>query len=59
MKELKKEVEYCLECKNKPCSSTCPLGNDTAGFINLIKQEKYKEAYELLCETSVYKKYVA
>ncbi len=50
---IKNETEYCLNCVNKPCSSTCPLNNNTAGFINLVKQEKYKEAYELLCETTV------
>lgn len=50
---IKKQIEYCLNCVKKPCSVTCPLNNDTAGFINLIKQEKYKEAYELLCETTV------
>jgi len=47
------KADYCLTCINKPCSKTCPLENDTAGFIKLIKQEKYKQAYELLCETSV------
>ncbi len=50
---IKNKAEYCLSCIKKPCSSTCPLNNDTAGFIKLIKQEKYKEAYELLCETTV------
>lgn len=50
---IKNKTEYCLGCKNKPCSSTCPLNNDIAGFIKLLKQEKYKEAYELLCQTSV------
>ena len=50
---IKEKVDYCLNCIKKPCSDTCPLNNDTAGFIKLIKQEKYKESYELLCETSV------
>ena len=53
MEEIKKQTEYCLNCIKKPCSETCPLNNDTAGFIKLIKQEKYKKAYELLCETTV------
>ncbi len=50
---IKEEANYCLTCINKPCSKTCPLDNDTAGFIKLVKQEKYKEAYELLCKTTV------
>ena len=53
MENIKNKSEYCLNCPKKPCSETCPLNNDTAGFIKLIKEEKYKEAYELLCETSV------
>lgn len=50
---IKNESEYCLNCIKKPCSTTCPLGNDTQGFIKLIKEEQYKKAYELLCETTV------
>lgn len=50
---IKDKAEYCLNCIKKPCSETCPLNNDTAGFIKLIKNEKYKEAFELLCNTTV------
>lgn len=53
MENIKSEAEYCLSCVNKPCSNGCPLNNDISGFIKLLKQEKYKEAYELLCKTSV------
>ena len=53
MENIKNKAEYCLTCPKKPCSNTCPLNNDTAGFIKLIKEEKYKEAYELLTETTV------
>jgi len=53
MEKIKEKAEYCLSCIKKPCSTTCPLNNDTAGFIKLIKEEKYKEAYELLCKTTV------
>ncbi len=51
--EIKELSNYCLGCIKKPCNQGCPLNNDTAGFIKLIKEEKYKEAYELLCETTV------
>lgn len=50
MKEL---ANYCLGCINKPCSKGCPLNNDIPGFISLIKEDKFKEAYELLCNTTV------
>lgn len=43
----------CMSCKVKPCQKGCPLSNDITGFIQLIKEEKYKEAYELSCQTSV------
>lgn len=50
---IKNKADYCLNCIAKPCSEECPLNNDTAGFIKLIKQEKYQEAYKLLCKTTV------
>ena len=53
MENIKNKVDYCLGCINKPCSNSCPLNNDTAGFIKLVKEQKYKEAFELLCETTV------
>lgn len=47
------KANYCLGCINKPCQKGCPLNNDTAGFIKLIKEEKYEEAYKLLSKTTV------
>lgn len=51
--EIKNKAEYCLSCKIKPCQVGCPLNNDTTGFIKYLKENKIKEAYELLCETTV------
>lgn len=49
--ELIEEKNYCLNCKNKPCSTSgCPLGNDIPGFI---KAENDKTAFEILCKTTV------
>lgn len=53
MEKIKELVNQCYGCVNKPCQSGCPLGNDTTGFIKLMKEEKYKQAYELLCQTTV------
>ena len=53
MLELQEILDNCESCKIKPCQVGCPLLNDTTGFIKLMKEEKYKEAYELLCETTV------
>ena len=46
-------VNYCLGCINKPCTKGCPLNNDIPSFIKLVKENKVKEAYELLCDTTV------
>lgn len=43
----------CFGCPTKPCQKGCPLENDTTGFIALIKEQKYKEAFELLSKTTV------
>ena len=48
------KANYCLNCKNKPCSvEGCPLNNDIPTFINLVKQEKYEEAFNVLTKTTV------
>ena len=53
-KEIESKANYCLSCKIKPCQVGCPLNNDTTGFIKYLKEGKIKEAYELLCETTVF-----
>lgn len=53
MENINSKADYCLECIKKPCSQSCPLNNDTAGFIKLVKEKQYQKAYELLCETTV------
>ena len=50
---IKKEAQYCLNCKSKPCQKGCPLGNDIPGFISKIREEKYEEAFDILQETTV------
>lgn len=54
MKEIEEKVNYCLNCKIKPCSQKgCPLNNNIPEFIKATKEEKYKEAYQILSETTV------
>lgn len=52
--EIKKQAEYCLNCKTKPCMSGCPLQNNIPDFINYIKEEKYEEAFKVLSDTTVF-----
>lgn len=54
LEEIKKQAEYCLNCKNKPCQSGCPLNNDIPEFINYIKEEKYEEAFKVLSDTTIF-----
>lgn len=51
--EIIKKAEHCLGCKVKMCQKGCPLGNDITEFIKLVKEEKYKEAYEVLSNTTI------
>mgnify|MGYP004569311933 FL=1 len=52
--EIKEKLEYCLNCKTKPCSNKgCPLGNNIPGFIQKLKEKKYEDAYDILNETTV------
>lgn len=51
--EINKKAAHCLGCKVKMCQKGCPLGNDVTEFIRCVKEEKYKEAYEVLCNTTV------
>ena len=51
--EIKKQADYCLSCKVKPCQKGCPLGNDITEFVAAIKTEDYKKAYEILLDTTV------
>lgn len=54
MDNINKEVEYCLNCKTKPCSNKgCPLNNNIPEFIKAVKEKNYKEAYSILSETTV------
>lgn len=51
--EINKKAEYCLSCIKKPCRLGCPLENDVTEFIKCVKNEDYKRAYEVLCNTTV------
>ena len=53
-KNITEKVEYCLNCKVKPCSNKgCPLENDIPNFIKAVKENDIKKAYQILSETTV------
>lgn len=54
IEEIEEKVNYCLNCKIKPCSQKgCPLNNNIPEFIKAVKEENYEEAYRILSETTV------
>ena len=52
-KEILEELNYCLNCINKPCKSGCPLENDIPEVIRLMKEEKEEEAFKVLTKTTI------
>ena len=53
LEEIKDKAAYCLNCKTKPCTKGCPLGNNIPEFIRYIKEENYEKAYDVLSSTTV------
>ena len=51
--DIKELSKACLNCKKKPCTIGCPLKNNIPEFIKLIKENKYKEGYDVLSKTTL------
>lgn len=52
-KSISNKINECLNCKTKPCTKGCPLGNNIPEIIRLIKEEKFEQAYKELSKTTV------
>ncbi len=48
----RKEAERCLNCKNKPCRSGCPVGIDIPSFVAEIVKGDYEAAYRTISQSS-------
>ena len=49
LEDIKKQADYCLNCKTKPCMSGCPLQNNIPDFIKAIKEaRKYDPSLDSL-----------
>lgn len=46
------EAKRCLNCKNKPCVSGCPVNIAIPDFISKIKQNDFEGAYEVISQSS-------
>jgi glutamate synthase (NADPH/NADH) small chain len=47
------EAERCLQCKNAPCISGCPVSIDIPGFIQAIANGDNKTAVDIIKESSL------
>lgn len=54
LENIKKQANYCLGCKLKPCSNACPMSTNIPEFIGKIKEEKFEEAYKILRENNIF-----
>ena len=46
------EAARCLNCKNMPCVSGCPVNIRIPGFIKKIAEGDYEGAYQVIAESS-------
>ncbi len=46
------EANRCLNCKNKPCVSGCPVSIDIPAFIEKIKERDFEGAYQIISRSS-------
>lgn len=46
------EAQRCLNCKNKPCISGCPVNVRIPEFISKIAEGSFEEAYEIITSTN-------
>ena len=46
------EAKRCLNCKNKPCVSGCPVKIDIPAFIHEAAQGNFEEAYRIISLSS-------
>lgn len=47
------EANKCLNCKNAPCKTGCPVNTNIPEFINEIKNNNLKKAYCILQENNI------
>lgn len=51
--EILDKASECLNCKKPSCKTGCPVSTNIPEFINAIKNNNFKEAYEILHENNI------
>ena len=46
------EAKRCLNCKNKPCQSACPVAINIPAFIERVANEDIEGAYDIISQSS-------
>ena len=46
------EAKRCLNCKNKPCTTGCPVQIDIPAFIAQVAEGNFAEAYRIITQSS-------
>ena len=53
--KILKKAEYCLNCHTRPCEKQgCPMNTKIPNFIELIKVNKIKDAYNVLRSNNIF-----
>lgn len=54
VEQMKEKVNYCLNCKHKPCQKACPVQTNIPLFIEKLKKNKIADAYEILLDNNIF-----
>lgn len=52
LEEAMAEAQRCINCKNKPCVSGCPVSIDIPAFIQEVKEGNIEAAYRIISQSS-------
>lgn len=54
IEQMNEKINYCLNCKHKPCQKACPMQTNIPLFIEKLKQNKIEDAYKILLDNNIF-----